>query len=342
MKKVQIYFEPIEHKYTDDEGNVYTSATQLIDKYKPKFHKEFWAFYRAVDQEYGMLSKPRPDIPNRIWCKTYPSDVGRYYTLPELAAGIINLRKHPDLITQEWLEVAHAACERGNKEHDYLENCVNGIYNEKTVDHTLAVNELPSFALAIKDIKALENSPLAKTHKPVFELFKKLLHRGFTLFAEKRIYSYEHQISGMIDILAVNANNEFYIVDWKTNKDPLKFKSGYYIKEWNRNRTEKIKTDQWVDKDERMFAPIDDLQNCKGTLYSLQLSLYARLCELWGLKCLGLVLCHLRIEVKDKKEIHHDPIFYDIPYLKSHIDKILSQHEKKKVKKKLIRKSIKY
>lgn len=334
MKKVQIFFEPVEHKYTDDEGNVYTSATQLIDQYKPKFQKEFWAWYRAVDQEYGMHAKPRPDIPNRIWCKRFPSDSGRYYSLEELASGIIPLKKHPDLINHEWAENAQAACDRGNKEHDYLENCVNGIYDEKTVDHSLAINELPSFSLKIKDIKELEKSPLAETHRPVFEVFKKLLLKGFTLFAEKRIYSYDHLVSGMIDILAVNANNEFYIVDWKTNKDPLQFKSGYFKKAWNSTRTEKLKTDEWVDKDERMFAPIDDLQNCKGSLYTLQLSLYAKLCELWGLKCLGLILCHLRIEVINNKEIHHDPIFYDISYLSSHIDKVLDVQKKKKIKKK--------
>lgn len=343
MKKVQIYFEPIEHKYTDNEGNVYTSATQLIDQYKPKFAKEFWAWYRAVDQEYGMLAKPRPDIPNRIWFKTYPSDPGKYYSLAELSAGKVSLKKHPSKINYEWEENAQAACDRGNKEHDYLENCVNGIYNEKTVDHSLAINELPSFTLKIKDIKELEKSPLAQTHKPVFDLFKKLLLKGFTLFAEKRIYSYEHLVSGMIDILAVNANNEFYIVDWKTNKDPLQFKSGYFKKAWNSTRTQKVKTDDWVDKDERMFPPINDLQNCKGSLYTLQLSLYAKLCELWGLKCLGLVLCHLRIEVVGSKEIHHDPIFYDISYLGSHIDKILIEQKNKKIlKKKIFRKPLNY
>tara|TARA_R110002096_G_scaffold517_5_gene3035 strand:- start:2170 stop:3204 length:1035 start_codon:yes stop_codon:yes gene_type:complete len=344
MKKVKIYFNAAEHKYTDEEDNVYTSVTQLIDKYKPKFNKDFWAWYRAVDQAYGMFGKPRPDIPNRIWCKRFNTDSGRYYTITELSSGILPLKKHPICINYEWEKEAADACDRGNRQHDYLENCINNFYGGEVIKNTASVGELPSFTFAIKDVDVLKNSPLSETHKSVFGMLKKLIERGFTLFAEKRVYSYEHKISGMIDIIAVNDKSEFYIVDWKTNKDPLQFKSGYFKKAWNYNRTKKVKTDEWVDKDERMFEPINDLQNCKGTLYTLQLSLYARLCELWGLKCLGLLLCHLRIEVQNKKLIYHEPIFYDISYLHSHIDKLLSKEQKveNKKTKKFLRKPLNY
>ncbi len=33
----KVHFDPIEHKYTDDKGNVFISASQLISKFKPKF-----------------------------------------------------------------------------------------------------------------------------------------------------------------------------------------------------------------------------------------------------------------------------------------------------------------
>tara|TARA_R100000655_G_scaffold2992_6_gene11260 strand:- start:21399 stop:22433 length:1035 start_codon:yes stop_codon:yes gene_type:complete len=344
MKKVKIYFDAEEHKYTDNEGNAYTSVTQLIDKYKPKFNKDFWAWYRAIDQEYGMYGKPRPDMPDRIWCKRFRTDSGRYYTISELSSGILPMKKHPVKINYEWEKNAADACDRGNKEHDYLENCINNFYKEKEINETVSVGELPSFTFAIKNIETLKDSPLSKTHKSVFEVLKKLIKRGFTLFAEKRVYSYEHRISGMIDIIAVNDKSEFYIVDWKTNKDPLQFQSGYFKKVWNYNRTKKVKTDEWVDKDERMFEPLNDLQNCKGTLYSLQLSLYARICELWGLKCLGLILCHLRIEVQNSNLIYHEPIFYNISYLRDHVDKVLSREQKVeiKAKKKVSRKPLNY
>jgi len=324
MKKVQIFFNAEHHRYTDDEGNVYTSATQLIGKYTPTFPKEFWAFYRAADQEFGMFGKPRPDIPLRVFFKTSRTDEGRYYTIEELKTGIVTFKKSPGLVNKEWDENAAQACERGNREHDYLENSVNQIYDKKTVNHSLAIHELPSFKLALKDVEALDKSALADTHPAVLKVLKKLIEKGYTLFAEKRVYSYKHKVSGMIDIIAVNENKEFVIVDWKTNKDPLKFESGYYEKVWNAGRTDKVKTDKWVKKDDRMHAPIQDLQKCKGSIYTLQLSLYARICELWGLKCKSLILCHLRIEMKGTEEYHHEPKFYNIKYMPEHIDRLLA------------------
>ncbi len=330
MKKVQIFFNAEHHRYTDDEGNVYTSATQLIGKYTPTFPKEFWAFYRAVDQEYGMFGKPRPDIPLRVFFKKSTIDEGKYYTIEELKTGIVPLTKSPGLINKEWDENAAQACERGNREHDYLENSVNAIYDKKTVDHTLSMRELPSFKLACKDVEALDKSALADTHPEVLKVLKNLISKGYTIFAEKRVYTYDHKVSGMIDVIAVNAKKEFVIVDWKTNKDPLIFESGYYEKVWNADRTEKVKTDNWIKKDDRMYAPIQDLQKCKGTIYTLQLSLYARICELWGLKCKGLILCHLRIEMKGTEEFHHKPKFYNITYMPDHIDRLLNKQPKQK------------
>jgi len=42
-KQVTLYFEPERHIYYDDEGNYYTSATQLLGKYKKPFRADFFA-----------------------------------------------------------------------------------------------------------------------------------------------------------------------------------------------------------------------------------------------------------------------------------------------------------
>lgn len=331
MKKVQLFFDEPTHTYTDDEGNAYTSVTTVIHKFEKPYPKLFWAYYRAVDQHYSAISTPRPDLEgNRIWCKRFSTDIGRYYTLSELQSGVLPFTKHPDLINLEWELNAQAACERGNKEHNYLEDCVNDMYGKKNVAPSLTVKELQSFSLEIHSTVELEGSPLRTSHKPVYDTLVTLINQGFTIYAEKRVYSYEHRISGTIDILAVNGNGEFYIVDWKTNKDELQFTSGYFKKKWNANYSLKEVTTTWIDTDDRMLAPIDDLQACKGTIYTLQLSLYARLCEMWGLTCLGLVLCHLRIEMIGKREYHHEPHFYDIMYIKEHVDRILDLFLQKK------------
>lgn len=344
MRRVKIFFDEPTHTYTDEEGSKYTSVTTVIDKYKEKFDKVFWAYYRAVDQTYGRFGSPRPDTEgNRIFCKTDSGDRGTYYSIQDLRNGALELNTHPDVINLSWAINAEEACIRGTREHNYLEDSINNLYEKKNITPSLTVNELPSFSLQISSIVELENSPLTITHKEVFEVLKGLINKGYVLYAEKRVYSYDHKVSGTIDILAVDSEGNFWIVDWKTNKDVLQFKSGYFKQVWDADRTVKVKTDEWVDTDKRMLYPVDDLQVCKGNIYTLQLSLYARLCELWGLRCKGLILCHLRIEMVEGKEVHHEPIFYDIPYLGLHADRLLEDHKSKIVKtKNNFRKPVKY
>lgn len=339
MKKVQILFDEARHKYTDNEGNLYCSVTTYIDKFKPKYKKVFWAVYKSIDQVYGKFGI-RADVPNeRIFVKKYASDKGRWYSLAELKAGFLPVSETYEEYLKKWKAIADAACERGNNEHNYLEDCINEVYSWKNKRTDLGVNELPAYSYKIADAQELNKSPLKETHPSIYNLLLKVITKGYTLYAEKRIYSYKHKISGTIDVLAVNAKGEFWIIDWKTNKDVLQFESGYFKKAWNADRSEKVKTNQWVKKDDRMLSPLDDLQVCKGTLYSLQLSLYAKLCELWGLKCKGLCLCHIRIEpTKDNKVIKHEPLFYNINYLTNHIDRILSLRTPKKI----FRKPVKY
>ena len=349
MKEVQIYFDEKYHRYTDNEGNLYTSVTQLIQQYENEYPEEFWAYYRVVDKQYGTRGI-RPDVPARkIWCKTTFNDVGRWYSISEIAAGVLPLNERPSIVLSDWSTIASNACDRGNAEHNYLEDCINAMYPKEKQDVKVGVHELPSFSFKIDDIAMLNNSPLRGSHPSVFQTIKQLIEKGFVIYAEKRVYSYDHRISGTIDILAVDANGEFYIVDWKTNKDPLKWESGYFKKVWNADRTEKVKTNTWVSNDDRLKAPIDDLQDCKGSKYTIQLSLYARLCELWGLKCLGLILCHLRIEpLANGGVLKHEPEFYNITYIAEHVDRLLNLRIPKVVgqttgaSNKVFRKQLKY
>ena len=336
MKKVQLHFEPNEHKYTDEEGNVYTSVTTLIGEVSPTYPAKFWAMYRALDQTGKYKLKPDPET-DRILVD------GAWYSLDDLYKGVIKTYKTPEQITSGWKAITQRSLDRGNKTHDYLEKCINNFYTRDGSCNTFEMSDVaqPTFKFKIEKENQLDKSPLKDSHKTVYDTLKKMLDAGYVLYAEKRVYSYKHKVSGTIDVLAVRSrtdedgkiHREFWIIDWKTNKDILKFKPGYYKKEWNASRTKKVKTKKWVDKDDRYEYPLHGLQVSKGMGYALQLSIYAYICELWGLECQGLILFHLR----QTDEKVYPPKYYGIKYLKHEIDILMNW----KLEKQLYHKSFK-
>ena len=344
MKKVKLSFDEPTHTYTDEEGSVYTSVTQLIGMISPEYDNEFWSMYRALDQ-YG--HKLRPDLLKRtIWVADAQTGHSEYkeYDLATLYKGEIATYMSPQMITAEWRDLARIACDWGHEKHSYLEDCIERFYGKKAIDAPRA--DVPviatdnTFRYRIVSVEELDNSPLAESHLSIYQVLRALITKGYTLYAEKRVYSYDHKVSGTIDVLAVKGK-EFYIVDWKTNKDELSFESGYYKKEWDANRTAKIKTKTWVAKDERFKFPLQSIQFCKGNGYVVQLSLYAYLCELWGLQCKGLILCHIRH--KEKKDVKTGQvtkidiaprIYNNLPYWRTEMMTLMQWHLDKNVLKK--------
>ncbi len=206
----------------------------------------------------------------------------------------------PELIKQDWKDITDYACDRGNKIHKKLEDSINiandvSEYKSKPKEWSFSLEKYDKTNLHI-----LANTPLAEKYPKIYQYLRIKIEDGWTLFAEKKVYWWEYLIAGTIDCL-LTKGKFFIIVDWKTNKDILMFKSGYYKK------VQGIKTNDWVDKKEYMLAPLGHLEHCKGIKYTLQLSLYAHLVELWGLTCVGLVLFHIRNEEELK--------LYEIKYL---------------------------
>jgi len=144
--------------------------------------------------------------------------------------------------------------------------------------------------------------------------------QGFTLYAEKRVYNPILGLAGMIDVFLAKGKH-FIILDWKTNKDLLRFESGYYKKAWKdvNGVRRKVRTEHWIKNENRLLYPIGHLDECKGSVYSMQLSLYAFLCECWGMVQLDLQLCHIR----RNEDVEFSPLFYQIPYLKEEVKNML-------------------
>lgn len=255
MIKRTITFNEALHSYTDEDNNPYTSVTQIIGKYEPPFDADYWSKKKAKE-----LNVP------------------------------------VSVILQNWKDINKYACDKGNAVHKGLEDSINDSIIPVMKDDTspaikglLTTVGIPLNTKGITnvDLDVFAQSKLAKLYPEIFEYLKKHILAGCTLYVEKRVYWYEYLVAGTIDCLLVKGK-QFMIVDWKTNKDELKFESGYYKK------VNGIKTDTWVPTSDKMLKPINYLPKCKGTIYTIQLSLYAHILELWGMQCIGLVLFHIR------------------------------------------------
>jgi hypothetical protein len=332
-----ITFDPVPHTYTDETGKQYTSVTTLIHKHVNPFPTKFWAMYRVIDQ--ARVYRPRP-FPEQREIEILFQGARKRIPLEYFYKGIIPLNLSPETIRKGWEEDTQESLDWGNYRHDYLENCVNNFYKgkEKAKIDYIANYKNKGFKIRVRTIEELENSPLKASHPSIYKGLVDLINLGWTLYAEKRIYHSFYSIAGTIDILGVKGKSAV-IVDWKTNKRELLFESGYYKKEWNEQRTKKIRTNQWIKTNQKMKFPLHNLPDINGYHYTLQLSLYAYLLECWGFTVKGLYLYHLRPVMNEKEEIQyegeedglkirleHPPKRWPIKYLKEDIQMLLDYH----------------
>lgn len=253
-----LYFKEEGHKYNDNLGNDYLSVTTFIHNYVTPFDKKYW-----------LRKKAR-----------------------ELGISEAKLEK-------QWQDITDEACSRGTATHNFIEDNIKDVsmfknaikyLNDIKTGRCVTVADIPSLHVKPLNIEEFKNATNNKYPK-IYEVFKFYIDRGYTIYSEIGAFLIDYLLSGTIDILCIR-DTDFVILDWKTNRDGLKFESGYYKKD-KTTKPEQL-TDIWVSKDERMLPPISNLQNCNGIHYSLQLSMYAKMVELiLEIPCVGLGLCHI-------------------------------------------------
>lgn len=257
-EQVYLYFQEEGHKYTDTLDNKYLSVTTFIHNYVTPFDKKFWLRKKA--KELGITEKQ---------------------------------------LERQWQDITDEACTRGTATHNFLEDNIkqvsmfkNAIKYLDQVDsgRCITVADIPNLSAKPLDIEEFKAATDNK-YPEIYRVFDFYIQRGYVIYSEIGAFLIDYLLSGTIDILCIKEDN-FVILDWKTNRDGLKFSSGYYKKD--KSTTPHQLTDVWVDKDERMLAPVAHLQNCNGMHYSLQLSMYALMVEkILGIPCVGLGLCHI-------------------------------------------------
>ena len=114
-----------------------------------------------------------------------------------------------------------------------------------------------------------------KAFESLYKSFDKITKQEFNsakeILSEELLYDDEYRIAGTADLIIVHNDKEFSVGDFKTNKS-IDFYSPF---------------------GNRMLDPISHLSSCNYNIYSLQLSLYARMfANRTGLKCRRVFLMH--------------------------------------------------
>jgi len=307
----KIYFNEEAHKYTDDIGNQYVSVTTLLGDYHEKFNAKLHA-RRLAKENNGR-------------------GIGKY-------AG-----KNWKQIIAMWEVDTKKACDKGSAKHNFLEDTIKKSSNfvVKTIEEH-GKGRLYDIQCILTnhdygriDLSFFITSGIKDRYPVIYNIIESLHNKGYRIYAEIGVFWYDLLISGMVDVLFVRGD-EFIILDWKTNKDIMPhikdhegysiFKPGYFKKDRD-GRVVK-----WVDYVKYMFSPIDHIYDVTGNHYMLQLSLYARLIEYYGLTCKELVLCHIRDDVDEYyNKVSNNEIVdvHRIVYHKTGIEEIIRDRQDK-------------
>ena len=298
-----LFFDEGPHKYTDTLGNEYRSVTTLIGDYYNHFNADYWAHKKAREQ--GKSEKQ---------------------------------------IRAEWDRIKDEACERGTSTHNGIEDAIKSVSKFKEAikyleevksGRCITIADIPDLIprpLDVEEFKIATNNK----YPEIYRVFDFYTDKGYIIYSEIGAFLIDYLISGTIDIFCYRPT-DFVILDWKTNRDGLKFEAGYYKKD--KSTIPNQLTNEWIKKNQNMLPPLNHLDDCNGMHYTMQLSLYAIMAEIiLDIPCVGLGLCHIGSPwvlnkygqpLRDNEGYHVDPDgketvkWFKIQYLKNEAKALL-------------------
>lgn len=305
-EQVVLTFVEEGHKYFDSLGNNYTSTTTILGKLHQPFDRKKWL--RIKSKELGISEK-------------------------ELAA--------------QWETITKEACERGTNTHNGLEDGIKGAskfksaikYLDRPEGQMITIADLAKVDLNINELSIKDFIELTGNRYPeIYNVLGWYVARGYHIYAEIGAFLIDYLISGTIDVLLIR-DDRHVIGDWKTNRGGLLFESGYFRKDKSKKPTQM--TAEWVPKDDRLLPPCGHLPDCNGSVYNLQLSMYAYMVEtILGIPNAGMWLCHIDSDFELNEygqpkrfpdglyHIKENPkertTFHKMKYLKAEIQSILN------------------
>ena len=207
----------------------------------------------------------------------------------------------------------------------------------------ITVADLPNINMNIEPLKVSDFIELTENKYPdIYKVFEYYTNKGYKIYSEIGAFLIDYLISGTIDVLLIR-DDQFVIGDWKTNRGGLKFESGYYKKDKQQKPAQQ--TDIWVPKSESLLPPLINHPNCNGSIYNMQLSVYAFMVEtILGIPNAGLWLFHIDSDFELNEygmpkrfpdglyHIKENPIekttFHPMKYLRNEVIQIMNDRKK--------------
>lgn len=326
MANLTFYFNEQEHSYYDSAGNTYISVTTLLKQYEKPFNEEYWAVFTWLRDNGYKVKKATTE--NFIYVN------GVHYSIEKAKrlVGATNLKKILKKWNDVRVDAGEFGTSIHNAIEESIDNAMTPVEGKDDVapflgmdsvnttnadavfsvtesiqrNHISNYNEHLKEYMVVKTIGAvtitagkvstdkdmLRNS-FVGTNDVILNKLIELVQDGYTIYSEIRLYDSKRLISGTTDVIAIKGNC-FLIIDWKTNKYHITFKSGY----WKKVKDDKgntIITDEFVENNETFISPISKLPLSLGNKQALQLSMYARMIEeLSDMLCMGLMVFHMK------------------------------------------------
>lgn len=288
----ELYFDDIKHRYYDNFNNPLVSTTTIIGKYEHKFDTELMA--------------------RNCW-----------------KAGINGNPKYRgksvEQIKREWKKDSDDGLAQGNEKHNFLEVAIKDssyFYNfhSRYPGNNYRLYTIPDILNNPKygelSINTFIDCGIKDRYPSIFDVIVTLTNKGYRIYSEIGTFNIDLLVTGLIDVLLVK-DKSFIILDWKTNKAPIRFDSGY----WEKDKNGKL-TNNWITQNYMFEYPINKLQSSVGNKFALQLSTYAYQVIQFGLKLEALILCQIIQKDKGLEEVNID--LY--PVLLNEVELMLKHH----------------
>lgn len=253
-----ITFNDSLHKYTNDNNEIYTSVSNLVQQYSKPFNKDYWSKYKAYETILGpsTIKDSRRDL-------GVPIEDSSLFNYLEMFVSADDLQKEIDIILDKWNKTNKEAIDKGNAYHSYRENLAK--------EQGYSVNPFTNQKFKTIESVAIELINGVEFRKPTYNNLQDL-EDGF--HPELILWNDAAKIAGQSDMVYIETIDDkrvAYINDYKTNK----------------------KIDTYNPFKHKMLAPLNHLDECNFNHYRLQLSTYAWMLEEAGFKIQGLQISHL-------------------------------------------------
>lgn len=203
-----VNFNETLHQYTNNQGVVYESVTQILHHYIPEFDKEFWMFYKVLQDKLGF---PDDEFGKKAYAKYLIQSHGFNFknkTLEELQSISDGLGFGVELEDAykkaEWKKKNDDSLVRGTKFHEDIE--------KKRLAQKTKILECGNTVHYYSYNKGLENTEFGKNK--------------IEGIPELRLYNHKYKIAGTTDDPVFYPNKKVKINDFKTNRE-IKLKNAW-------------------------------------------------------------------------------------------------------------------